>query len=239
MTNPKWGTPHVSALVQEYHDHVRRLIAERAATLGRPWSELAGEGTLDLLNVSDLEALEQAKLATGYRFDAAATVSVSEEPDKYKPIAASGAADTPAGVPLDASVPIATGDNVREIKDVEGTILWVRTIEQVFALLSEGVPANTVALIDDSGGTLTAPILKDFTALLCLGGTVRSHLAILSREYSIPCLMNVEMAGALETGDRVRIEYSTPAMTAAAYDSGGGVRAKVWKISGQVAREDQ
>ena len=59
-------------------------------------------------------------------------------------------------------------------------------------MLTEGVPEDTIAVIDDSGGTLTAPILGDFTAVVCMGGTVRSHLGILTREYNVPCLMNAD-----------------------------------------------
>ena len=59
-------------------------------------------------------------------------------------------------------------------------------------MLTGGVPENTVAIIDDSGGTLTAPILGDFNAVVCMGGTVRSHLGILTREYNVPCLMNAD-----------------------------------------------
>ena len=74
-------------------------------------------------------------------------------------------------------------------------------------MLTGGVPENTVAIIDDSGGTLTAPILGDFTAVVCMGGTVRSHLGILTREYNVPCLMNATLDG-LADGDEVTVEYS-------------------------------
>ena len=80
-------------------------------------------------------------------------------------------------------------------------------------MLTEGVPENTVAIIDDSGGTLTAPILGDFTAVVCMGGTVRSHLGILTREYNVPCLMNSDLDG-LADGDEVTVEYSKPAADA-------------------------
>lgn len=235
MTDPKWGGSHQSALVEEYHTHVRRIIAERTKELGGSWADLVVDRSLDLLTPQDLIALEQTKLSSGYRFDAAATVSVRESSDKYKPIGGDLEPDAPVGAVLGEGEPIAVGDNVRQGKDFEGVVLRIRTLEQVFSLLTDGVPPNSVALIDDSGGTLTAPVLKDLTALLCLGGTVRSHLAILSREYGLPCLMNVELAAALETGDRVRVEYSAPAMTAAAYDAGGGVRANVWKLDGAAA----
>ena len=36
--------------------------------------------------------------------------------------------------------------------------------------LTEGVPEDTIAVIDDCGGTLTAPILGDFKAVVCREG---------------------------------------------------------------------
>lgn len=53
----------------------------------------------------------------------------------------------------------------------------VSTIEQVMEFLTDGIPPGTIAVIDDSGGTLTAPIIEGFAGVICLGGTVRSHLA--------------------------------------------------------------
>ena len=99
-------------------------------------------------------------------------------------------------------------------------------------MLTGGVPENTVAIIDDSGGTLTAPILGDFTAVVCMGGTVRSHLGILTREYNVPCLMNAELDG-LADGDEVIVEYSKPAADAYADadDRGATHRARIIKLS--------
>ena len=38
----------------------------------------------DLLSLSDARAVEQEALDSGYRFDFSATVSLENEPDKYK-----------------------------------------------------------------------------------------------------------------------------------------------------------
>jgi signal transduction protein with GAF and PtsI domain len=86
-------------------------------------------------------------------------------------------------------------------------------VETVMEMLTDGVPPNTVAVIDDSGGTLTAPILGDFTGVLCMGGTTRSHLGILTREYGVPCLMAVQLDG-LKEGDAIVVEYSKAAADA-------------------------
>ena len=98
-------------------------------------------------------------------------------------------------------------------------------------MLTEGVPPDTIAIIDDSGGTLTAPILGDFTAVICLGGTVRSHLGILTREYGVPCLMNAQLDG-LADGDRITVEYSKPAADAYADEATAtAARSRIIKLS--------
>ena len=110
-----------------------------------------------------------------------------------------------------------------------GIARYFRSSEQVMRCLSEGVPENTVAIIDDSGGTLTAPVLEQFKGVICAGGTVRSHLGILTREYGIPCVMNAKISGIRE-GDRVEIETSGRAKSGEMYQTGEECTVRVWKL---------
>jgi phosphohistidine swiveling domain-containing protein len=112
--------------------------------------------------------------------------------------------------------------------DVTGIARFISKVETVLAMLQDGVPPGTVAIIDDSGGTLTAPILEGFKAVVCKGGSVRSHLGILTREYRIPCLMASEVRG-LKDGDRVQVEYSVAAKMPYERDAAQG-RARVWRL---------
>jgi phosphoenolpyruvate-protein kinase (PTS system EI component) len=67
--------------------------------------------------------------------------------------------------------------------------------------------------------------------VVCLGGTVRSHLGILTREYNVPCLMNATVDG-LADGDTVLVEYSKPAADAYAdADAAADNRVRVIKVS--------
>jgi len=70
---------------------------------------------------------------------------------------------------------VGTGDNVFSTDDMTGVARFISTVERVMEMLVEGVPEHTIAVIDDSGGTLTAPILADFAGVICLGGTVRAQ----------------------------------------------------------------
>jgi hypothetical protein len=216
--------------VENYHSAIRALVAERLAASGKPWEEAVQDESLELTR-EDFEKIEADLLATGYRFDMSATVSVKEEPDKYKPI--EGLQDSGKQESDEQGRPIVgTGDNVFQApEDVTGTARFVSDVEKVLEMLTNGVPDGTIAVIDDSGGTLTAPVLGSFTGVLCLGGTVRSHLGILTREYGIPCLMNVQLDG-LSDGDQIVVEYSKPAANAYADEATATAgRIRVIKVS--------
>jgi phosphohistidine swiveling domain-containing protein len=165
------------------------------------------------------------------RFDVSATISLKEEPDKYKPLA--GIADSGEQEKDEQGRTIVgSGDNVfKAPADVTGTARYISDVDRVMEMLTGGVPENTVAIIDDSGGTLTAPILGDFTAVVCMGGTVRSHLGILTREYNVPCLMNAQLDG-LADGDEVTVEYAKPAADAYAdAEAAAEHRARIIKVA--------
>jgi hypothetical protein len=208
----KWARASATPTVEAFHTAIRALVAERFAATGKRWEECVHDPALALTR-EDFEAVQDGLLATGYRFEMSATVSVAEAPDKYKPVTAPAA--TGAGLRDDSGRPVlGTGNNVfRARADVEGTARFVSTVETVMEMLTEGVPPGTIAVIDDSGGTLTAPILGEFAGVLCMGGTTRSHLGILTREYGVPCLMAVELDG-LSEGDPIVVEYSKSAADA-------------------------
>lgn len=226
----KWPRVSATPTVEAFHTAIRKLMTERLQASGKTWEEVVHDPAFQPSR-EDFERVEADLLATGYRFEMSATVSLKESPEKYKPVDAR----TDSGEQqLDEQGRriVGTGDNVFRAKaDVEGTAVFVSTVEKVMDMLTDGVPPGTVAIIDDSGGTLTAPILGDFAGVVCMGGTIRSHLGILTREYGVPCLMSAELDG-LEDGDRVAVEYSKPA--ADAYvdaETARAQRARIIKLS--------
>lgn len=226
----KWSRESATPLVERFHSAVRALAAEKFERSGMSWEEAVEAGVL-MPTREELQQIEADVLAEGYKFDVSATISLKEEPDKYKPLA--GIADSGEQEKDEEGRPIVgTGDNVfKAPADVTGTARYISDVDRVMEMLTEGVPPNTVAIIDDSGGTLTAPILGDFTAVVCMGGTVRSHLGILTREYNVPCLMNAELDG-LADRDEVTVEYSKPAADAYANaDAAADHRARIIKVS--------
>lgn len=231
LVPPKWGTKEMLPLPGRYNSAVRELAAKRFAATEAAWKDVVFAQQYDLFSFSDAAAVEQEALDSGYRFDFSATVSLESEPDKYKrPVkAASGFAD---GVVTDGRRQVGVGDNViRKQASVSGPVALISKIEEVMGFLADGVPKGTIAVIDDSGGTLTAPIIEGFAGVICLGGSVRSHLGILAREYDVPTLMNCKI-DTLADGDVVEIEVTAAPPASDAYETGDTGHARIWKIEG-------
>ncbi|MBY8857240.1 hypothetical protein K7711_12190 [Nocardia sp. CA2R105] len=54
---------------------------------------------------------------------------------------------------------------------------------------------DVIALVESGGTTFLSPILGRLGGIVCTNGTTRSHLAIVSREYEVPCLLGVDLDG--------------------------------------------
>ncbi|PPJ14425.1 hypothetical protein C5E51_02805 [Nocardia nova] len=225
----KWGVAETLPLPNRYNSAIRELVARRAAELDFRWGEDVFTRSNELFDTADAKAIEQAVLDSGYRFEFSATASLDAEPDKYRRPEAAAKSFVAGDGGADEALH-GRGDNVLTTADnTTGTVLRISRIEQVMDLLTDGVPENTIAVIDDSGGTLTAPILEGFHGVICLGGTVRSHLGILAREYGVPTLMNCRIDG-LNDGDRVELETTTAPPAADAYETGDTGHARIWKL---------
>jgi hypothetical protein len=235
----RYGRAPASVLVEAVHNSVQDLVRRRWAESGEDWSSFVFGSSNQLIGKADIEAIEQRILASGHRFQWSSMFSVRDRPDIYVPLDAvdsSGASfsfEHPDAVTGAADAQgreqRGIGDNVVRLAGNRiGTARYIRTSERVIELMRNGVPEGTIAIIDDSGGTLTAPILEGFAGVLCAGGTVRSHLGILTREYGIPCLMNARISG-IHEGDTIEIETSAAARTAESYQSGVAMTARVWR----------
>lgn len=237
------ASPIVEATLSLIQDHVRKAFQ---ATDG-DWQKFL-EGSLDQLpNIDDFAAIEQRILETGYRFAWSAAISADERPDAYLPRDGESGAeasfahpDAPQSEPdSDGKMVRGVGDNVvRHNHNQIGIARYIRSNERVLAYLTDGVPEGTIAVIDDSGGTLTAPIIEQFAGVICAGGTVRSHLGILTREYNIPCLMNAKVAG-IADGDRIMIESTATAKTTEDYQAGTERVGRIWLLASAEEKSDE
>ena len=100
------------------------------------------------------------------------------------------------------------GTKVFDAAAVSGSFRAIETPDDVLDLMdtsAEGV----VALVRDAGATFLAPIYHELTAVICTGGTPRSHIGIVSREFQIPCIMGAEFDGDLPAqGATVEVDCS-------------------------------
>ncbi len=234
----KYAYQSTFALVEAYNSALKDLVRRRFAESDCPWEDFVADTAYDSITKDDISRIEQQLLANGYRFEPSAISSARERPLAYKDSGLNqedfsfehpGAPTAPGdaqGRELRGA-----GDNVvTRGKNLIGIARYVRTSDKVLQYLTSGVPDETIAIVDDSGGTLTAPILEKFKGVLCAGGTTRSHLAILTREYGIPCLMNVRLAG-IKDGERIELECSAKGKTAEDYASGVEASARVWRLN--------
>jgi len=241
VDSDKYGYQAASPTVEAFHGAIKDIVRQKLAKAGADWGSFVFDKSYDLITAEDMRKVEKMLTDAGHKFDWSAAISPRERPDIYKP--AAGVSDSDMATfsfeHPEAKTGAADGngrelrgigDNVVKLpKNTVGTARYIRSPDQVLKYLNDGVPADTIAVIDDSGGTLTAPILEHFKGVICAGGSTRSHLGILTREYGVPCLMNAKISG-IRNGDVVEIESTAIAKTAEAYQKGVEMTANVWRL---------
>jgi len=103
---------------------------------------------------------------------------------------------------------IATGIRVFEAGPVRGSWRRLSSPDDVLELM-DATAAGVVACVADAGATFLAPIFDELAAVVCLSGTPRSHIGIVSREYQVPCLMAATLAREPADGEQVEVDCST------------------------------
>ncbi|MBF43835.1 MAG: hypothetical protein CL446_05315, partial [Acidimicrobiaceae bacterium] len=67
--------------------------------------------------------------------------------------------------------------------------------EDVLDLMDGEVGAEgVVAVVHDAGATFLGPIFDELVGVVCTGGTIRSHIGIISREYRVPGVIGMVFA---------------------------------------------
>ena len=85
---------------------------------------------------------------------------------------------------------IGEGESCSSNSEVIGELAFIQSVEDVINLFDDA--NGKICIVEDSGTTTLGPILSDLTGVLCSLGSAGSHLAIVSREFEIPCIMSVE-----------------------------------------------
>lgn len=220
---PKWTLPEDTiggVLTGMTRRKVISRVNENLAGSGKTWADLVNDNWSTIIDRAQMQELADSIFTeflqeTGRKFYAGAEVSVLDKPDLY--ILRSDGADHYYDASEFPEGAIGDGDNVFRAADVTGPVMVIRRVADVNRLIEDGVPEGTIAVIDDSGGTLTAPLLPDFEAVICLAGTVRSHLGILGREFGVPTLMAARLSRPLVDGEVVTVHYSADPQDAEAF----------------------
>ncbi len=76
-------------------------------------------------------------------------------------------------------------------EEVLGDLVYIKELDDVINLFDNA--SGKICLIDDDGTTTLSPILSELTAVVCTTGGMGSHLAIVSREFEIPCIMSTKL----------------------------------------------
>lgn len=100
---------------------------------------------------------------------------------------------------------IGTGVPSYQFPSVTGRVKWFRSPVDVIESLDSDLE-STIALVESGGTTFLSPILGRLGGIVCRDGTLRSHLAIVSREFEVPCLVGTSLTEDLHDGTEITLE---------------------------------
>jgi len=77
----------------------------------------------------------------------------------------------------------------------------------VLDLMDSGAE-GVVAAIRDAGATFLSPIFDELAGVVCTGGTIRSHIGIISREFQVPGIIGAQIDDEPDAGTEVELSSS-------------------------------
>jgi signal transduction protein with GAF and PtsI domain len=104
---------------------------------------------------------------------------------------------------------VGTGINLFAAGEVRGVARWFNDTTDVLSIDDDDLE-DTIAFVHKGGMTFLSPILPDLRGIVCTAGSRESHLAILSRESDVPCVLAAELTGEVKDGDTVVLGLADP-----------------------------
>jgi phosphohistidine swiveling domain-containing protein len=86
---------------------------------------------------------------------------------------------------------------------VEGVLCRADDVQQVFSLMKRTDLDDVILLT--SSATTVVPLLAKVRGVISESGGMTSHLAIVAREFNLPCILSAEIDGVSE-GQRVVLQ---------------------------------
>ena len=102
---------------------------------------------------------------------------------------------------------VGTGVNLFVAGQVRGVGRWFNDTSDVLSIDDDDLE-ETIAFVNKGGMTFLSPILPDLKGIVCTAGSRESHLAILSRESDVPCVLAASLTGDIEDGATVVLDLS-------------------------------
>ena len=107
----------------------------------------------------------------------------------------------------DVSEAVGKGANLFPAGQIQGSVRWFHNPADVVGADEDELP-NLIAFVGKGGMTFLSPILAEVKAVVCTAGSLESHLAILAREFEIPCVMGTQLDGELADGEEIVLDLT-------------------------------
>ncbi len=108
---------------------------------------------------------------------------------------------------MTAGTAIGSGTPSYRFERTTGRIKRFESPADVIAAINDDLE-TTIALVNSGGTTFLSPILGRLGGIVALDGTLRSHLAIVSREFEVPCLVGAHLDADVADGSVVTLEVT-------------------------------
>jgi signal transduction protein with GAF and PtsI domain len=102
---------------------------------------------------------------------------------------------------------IGRGAKVFDAAPVRGRLRVMEHPDDVLDLMDAGAE-GVIVLVRDAGATFLAPLYHELAGIICTGGTPRSHIGIVSREFQVPCVMGTRFEAEPADGSEVELGCS-------------------------------
>ena len=112
------------------------------------------------------------------------------------------------------------GSNLFAAGKVSGSARWFHNPADVVGADEDELP-GLIAFVGKGGMTFLSPILAEVKAVVCTAGSLESHLAILAREFEVPCVMGAELTGDVADGDGVVLDLTDDSQALILRSAGG------------------
>jgi phosphohistidine swiveling domain-containing protein len=107
----------------------------------------------------------------------------------------------------DVTAAVGKGANLFPAGQIQGAVRWFHNPADVVGADEDDLP-NLIAFVGKGGMTFLSPILAEVKAVVCTAGSLESHLAILAREFEIPCLMGTQLDGEIADGEEIVLDLA-------------------------------